>query len=78
MLNMIVIVLALTFSGLMQLCNVEIHVCHSDLYIIEKSAIGCYPAGSIRRISFGSGPVRVDDIVVYQQKCAQRAHQRRH
>ena len=35
---MIVIVLALTFSGLMQLYNVEIHVCHSDLYIIEKSA----------------------------------------
>jgi hypothetical protein len=39
-LNMIVIVLALTFNGLMQLCNLEMHVWHSDFYIIEKSAKG--------------------------------------
>jgi hypothetical protein len=36
-LNMIVIVLAITCYGLMQLCNLEMHVWHSDLYIIEKS-----------------------------------------
>jgi hypothetical protein len=53
-------------------------VWHSDLYIIEKSAKGVSQQALSEGSFFGPKPLRVDDIVVYQQKCSHREHRRRH